>query len=416
VHPEDVDLWRENVRACIEEGKEHRIDFRIVRPDGMIRWVGAYGNTVRDDNGKPVQMLGVVIDITDRKTMENELRESEELYRRFFDSSPYALFIGGPFILNKPNPSAVRMFGASSEEMRLSRPEDFSPQFQPDGMLSSEKAAFYIEEALDGRPQFFEWRSRRKDGTEFDSEVSLIRVDRHGEPQLMTTIKDITERKKAEESLIASLHEKETLLQEIYHRTKNNMQVIASLLNLQASSSDSPEVVGIIEDSTNRIRTMALAHEKLYRGGNLSRINMKEYITELARLMLSGSESVSDRVNLRFDLQEIEMLIDLAVPCGLIINELLTNSLKHAFPQGRKGWIRLGLKSIGKNALELEVQDNGIGLPADFDVSDAPTLGIQLVRRIALHQLHGDISARVDNGLCWCIRFRNDLYTERVKE
>ena len=346
---------------------------------------------------------------------EAALRENEELYRRFFESSPYALFIGDPYTLENPNPSAMALFGCSAEELNSSRPEDFAPEFQPDGTLSHEKATWYIEEALAGRPQYFEWKTRRKDGTQFDSEVSLIRVDRHGEPQLMTTIRDVTERRRAQGNLIASLREKETLLQEIYHRTKNNMQVIASLLELQASSSGSPEVARIIEDSTSRIRTMSLAHEKLYSAKSLSRINMKEYISELAEHMRAGSELAPDQVDLRFDLREIEMLIDLAVPCGLIINELLSNSLKHAFPGERKGWIFLSLRRDEDGLIQIEIRDNGVGLPPGFDILDTTTLGIQLVRRIAGHQLRGEITAEEDNGLCWRLRFQDDLYSERVQ-
>ncbi len=418
IHPDDLSGFENHLRdlRSLPRGTIKTFEYRMRSANGDWHWFLSRDTVFKwTGNDKPLHILGTATDITEQKRTEAALRESEELYRRYFDSTPYALFLGDPYKLSNPNPSAKALFGCSAEELNSSRPEDFSPEFQPDGTPSREKATWYIEEALAGCPQFFEWKSRKRDGTQFDSEVSLIRVDQHDEPQLMTTIRDVTERKRAKENLIASLREKETLLQEIYHRTKNNMQVIASLLELQASSSGSPEVGRIIEDSTSRIRTMSLAHEKLYSAKSLSRINMKEYISELAEHIRAGSELAPDQVELRFDLREIEMLIDLAVPCGLIINELLSNSLKHAFPGGRKGWILLSLRRGEDGLIEIEIRDNGVGLPPGFDILDTTSLGVQLVRRIAGHQLRGEITSEENNGLCWCLRFRDDLYSERVQ-
>lgn len=224
----------------------------------------------------------------------------------------------------------------------------------------------------------------------------------------------ITGRKKAQEDLKASLREKETLLQEIYHRTKNNMQVISSFLELQALSSENKEVSRIIQDSTLRIRTMSLAHGMLYKGKSLSHINLKDYIVELVQLIAASGGPAAKKVQLRFDVEEINTLIDIAIPCGLVINELVSNSYKHAFPDGKEGEIAVELHRLGENRLELAVADNGIGLPSGFDIFKSPTLGVQLVVQIVHHQLHGTVQVESRGGVRWRIQFNSNLYQKRV--
>ncbi len=231
---------------------------------------------------------------------------------------------------------------------------------------------------------------------------------------IVLVFRDVTERKKYEQSLKSSLSQKEILLQELYHRTKNNMQVISSLLDLQAISSENEDVERIIRDSKTRIRTMSIAHEKLYKSKSLSQIDMKEYINELALLMMHSYGIKPDRIQLHCDIQDVKLLIDIAIPCGLLITELLSNSFKYAFPKNRTGRVDIVLRSKDSNSLELIVSDNGVGLPDEFDITKGTTLGIQLITQIVQHQLHGSYKIDSENGLCWIINFRNDIYTERV--
>ncbi|MFW5813777.1 MAG: PAS domain-containing sensor histidine kinase [Fibrobacterota bacterium] len=224
----------------------------------------------------------------------------------------------------------------------------------------------------------------------------------------------ITGRKKVQEDLKASLKEKETLLQEIYHRTKNNMQVISSFLELQALSSGNEEVSRIIQDSTLRIRTMSLAHEMLYKGKSLSSISLKDYLTELVGLVAASAGAAAKRVQLRFDIDDIDSLIDIAIPCGLVVNELVSNSFKHAFPDDREGIVTVELHGKDENRLELVIADNGVGLPPGLDIFKTATLGVQLVVQIVRHQLHGSIQVESEGGVKWRIQFNSNIYQKRV--
>ncbi|MFP4418380.1 MAG: PAS domain S-box protein [Chitinispirillaceae bacterium] len=417
MHPDDQERYAQHISrlAKLPDGAIAQFEYRMRAADGQWHWIMSRDTVfARDQQGRPTQILGTALDITRRKEAENALGESEERYRLFFETSPFALLVAKPYMLGNPNPSAREMFGCSAEELEHMPFWKLSPEKQPDGALSSEKAAYYIKEALSGRSQYFEWRHLRKDGSFFDAEVALTRVYLKGEPQIMATILDVTERKNAVDQLKASLREKETLLQEIYHRTKNNMMVISAVLQLQAASIDNPEVERIVGDSVTRIRAMSLAHEMLYKTKNLSRINMRDYLSGLANLLAGSSGLSPEQVKLHLHIEGIQLLIDLAVPCGLIVNELLQNSFKHAFPNGRRGNIEIGFIRADVHLLQMTVADDGIGLPPHFDIMKAPSLGVQLVRQIARHQLHAAIDVKSDHGLRWRISFREDLYAQRV--
>lgn len=226
--------------------------------------------------------------------------------------------------------------------------------------------------------------------------------------------RDITERKQAEVALQASLQQKTQLIQELYHRTKNNMQVVMSMLMLQAGYTDNKKVQGLLQESASRIQSMALVHEKLYQSQDLSSINLAEYIDDLAQLLSQTYQVTSNRITVVAETEPVRALIDIAVPCGLILNELLANALEHAFPDGRAGEIRIGLRRLGPGELMLEVADNGVGLPAGFDVRQAGAFGLQTIVAIVEYQLQGTVAFESKAGVTWRIRFRDDLYRERV--
>jgi two-component sensor histidine kinase len=160
---------------------------------------------------------------------------------------------------------------------------------------------------------------------------------------------------------------------------------------------------------------MSLAHDKLYTGKSFSRINMKEYITELVQFIERDSGIPPERVRVQLELEKLELLFDIAIPCGLIINELVANCFIHAFVGGRKGGITVSLHKSEMHLVELMVSDDGIGLPPGFDIMKPTTLGLQIVLHIASHQLHASITTKADQGLQWKIQFRDDLYSERVQ-
>lgn len=225
---------------------------------------------------------------------------------------------------------------------------------------------------------------------------------------------NFTDRKKAEEQLKKSLREKETLLQELYHRTKNNMQVIISMLQLQAVDNKNKEVKKALKATRNKIQAMALVHQKLYQSMDLSSVNMHEYIAELTELLLNSSIESTERISLVLDVEKISILIDTAIPCGLILNELIANSLNHAFPDNRQGEIKIRFFKKDEGNLQLEYADNGIGVPGSFDFRKHGGFGIRTAIKTIEFQLQGEITFETENGFACQIRFRDDLYTPRV--
>jgi two-component sensor histidine kinase len=219
---------------------------------------------------------------------------------------------------------------------------------------------------------------------------------------------------KEKELAKGSLREKETLLQEIYHRTKNNMQVICSLLSLQAKNVKDEQVLTILQETQNRIKSMALVHTKLYQSKDLSMINLKSYIEDLTSHLFKAYHIDTNKILLKRCTDDILVSIDSAVPCGLIINEIIVNTLKYAFPDDRKGEITIGLHSTDKGEVELRIADNGIGLPKEFDVKQSKSLGLQIVYGLAEDQLSGKIELNRENGLEFLITFKEQDFKKRV--
>ncbi|MBW1917708.1 MAG: PAS domain S-box protein [Deltaproteobacteria bacterium] len=222
---------------------------------------------------------------------------------------------------------------------------------------------------------------------------------------LMAGMWRIIQRQQAEELIKASLREKEVLLKEIHHRVKNNMQIISSLLKLQAGYADDPKVCEVIQDSQNRIKIMALVHELLYQSPDLARIDLPSYIKTLVEGLYQTYRADSTKIALKLAVEDVHLGVDIAIPCGLIINELVSNSLKYAFPDHKKGEINLSLHSMGDQKLELIIRDNGVGLPEDFDFNKAESLGLHLVHILIEEQLQGKIRLNRTGGTEFIIEF-----------
>jgi len=211
----------------------------------------------------------------------------------------------------------------------------------------------------------------------------------------------------------AALREKEILLREIHHRVKNNMQILSSLIRLQARQADSEQLKGVLSESEARIRSMALLHEKLYQSDSLSEIEMDSYLKTLAGEILRMNSGTGSSIDLQLDIDDIRLGIDTALPCGLIVTELVTNSLKYAFPDARQGVIRVGVTRADGGEYSLVVQDNGVGIPPGFDPSSCDTLGMRLVTMLTA-QLNGTVQTSGSGGTRTELKFKESHYKQRI--
>jgi len=254
----------------------------------------------------------------------------------------------------------------------------------------------------DGQPMIVECSLTRQDGKTIPV---LISGSRMPDEMVILNIMDISDRKKSEDQLQRSLHEKEILLREVHHRVKNNMQVISGLIELQSAQISDPETHRLFQESYERIKTMALIHESLYRSDDFARIDFSLYLDKLISYLLSSYGRTRDEISVDIRLQVIHMNMDIAVPCGLIANELISNSLKHGFPNGRRGTISIRLENAGEKECEFIVSDDGIGFPPGLDFRNTPSFGLQLINGLAAHQMRGTVEFRMGTGTTFVIRF-----------
>jgi len=297
------------------------------------------------------------------------------------------------------SPQIEALLGFSQEEW-MSDPVLWFRQLHPDDRaLWNEE---FARGCAAGGPFRAECRFLTKTGEVVwvHGEARLI-PDESGQPVLLQGVAfDITETKKAAEIVKSSLREKELLLKEIHHRVKNNLQITSSLLRLQAAKIPDAAVRQVLRESQDRIRSMALVHEMLYRSQDLARVDFPQYVRALVP-QLFRSYNPGGRIRYRVEIDEIVFGVDLAVPCGLIINELVANALKHAFPGDRRGEICVRMR-LEQDRYRLSVEDDGIGFPAGLDVSQTGTLGLQLVRTLT-EQIGGRLQEKTGQGTAFVI-------------
>jgi len=376
----------------LNTGKINTIEHIHYMGYGEKRYVTVSTSPIKDESGRVINVIHVVRDITQSKRVEESLAKSEMKYRTLFeDAGDYILVISlhdanRPVIIDANN-SALTHHGYTREEMigkaiwELDAPGIFEKNIE---IVHKMKKP--------GDSCFFETVHVRKDGSTFQAEVLARLLQIGNEPPFVLSIeRDITKRKLAEEKIQASLKEKEILLREIHHRVKNNMQVISSLLGLASGTIADKKYADMFRESQNRINSMSLVHENLYLSRDLAKIDFNKYIKDLATGLFQSHGANSGIIELNLNIENISLGIDQAIPCGLIINELITNSLKHAFPQGRKGEIKISARYNNENMIEIVVSDNGIGIPTDVDIRNTRSLGLHLVTILAENQLHGKI-------------------------
>lgn len=376
--------------------RDVRVDTHTMADE--IEILGGAFNEMAENIG--ILHSGLEQEIRDRRQAEKALRESERKFQQMAELLPQPIFeTDADGRMTFANRAAFAAFGYTAD--------DLARGFSVLDMVSSGdrvRAAQNVRRVLEGNQGGGnEYQMQRRDGTEFPALVTTAAILAEQRPAGMRGIVvDITEQKHAAGVLQQAVHEKEILLKEVHHRVKNNLQIISSLLNLQAEALNDPRDRALFMESETRVRSMALIHERLYKSEDFTRVEFREYIESLVVSLFHsfGHGGVTYHV----DVEEIRLPIDVAIPCGLIVNELITNALKHAFPGGRLGHIEVALHPESDTRFVLEVKDNGIGLPDDLQPSEAKSLGLHLVS-ILTRQLQGALEIRRGEGTLFRVHF-----------
>ncbi len=523
-------IFKEELARGIPAFQGRRVEVPALHADGHEFPVELA--VLRIEQSASVFFAGFARDLTERKRVEKALRAKEESYRLLFESSRDALMTLAPpsWRFTSANRATLELFGvASKAAFTALGPWELSPQRQPDGRPSAEKAQDMIATAMREGKNFFEWEHQRLDGRPFPANVLLTRMDLGGDVFLQATVRDITERRNQEralreseerfksilenvvemffiadgslhaeylsprcadicgytseemlarptlwsetihpedktavlrqadaqlrsgaksahefrilrkdgsarwvravanpkmgadgklqrvygtvtditefESLRSSLNEKEVLLKEIHHRVKNNLQIVISLMRLESRAFSEERVRAALKDLETRIRAMALVHEHLYHSSDLAKIGFKDYVKGLCQELFRTYRADGGRIALEIDAEAVALDIERAIPCGLIINELLTNAIKYAYPGKRTGLLRVAIRNTSDHQVEIVVSDDGIGIPDTLDIRRSQTLGLQLVTTLVENQLKGKVELERAGGTRFSIHF-----------
>ncbi|HEX2531264.1 MAG TPA: PAS domain S-box protein [Burkholderiaceae bacterium] len=397
-HPDDLEIDLEKTKQLLDgEIRSYQMEKRYLRKDGSVVFTLLTRSVLRDANGQPLNFIAQIQDITQRKEAEERVAT---LNRRLaiateagnigvweWDVVSNALWWDERMAaLYKLPPTETRQHYDMWRE-RV-HPDDIARVEHELAEVVSNKAEWMTEFRTiwpDGRVRVI-----RANG--------IVTRDPAGRALRMTGVNlDITDSRQKEDAIRAALQEKETLLKELYHRVKNNLQVVASLFNLQARAAPGDAVRAALGDAADRVRAMTLVHEKLYQSGNLSSIALDEYISDLCIRLGNAAAAGQHGIALVTDAEPVDVGLELAIPLGLILNELISNSLKHGFPADRPGRITVRLKRQGENTMLLTVSDDGVGLPPGFNLTSSRTLGLKLVTALTA-QLDGDFSIETRKG------------------
>lgn len=352
-----------------------------LRRDGSEFPVEIGLNPIETEDGPMV--LSAIVDISARKHLE-------ERFRRVVESAPNAMvMISARGTIEMVNTQAERLFGYSRAEMLGERIEMLVPErfrHHHPAMRDSFFSDPLSRPMGAGRDLF----GRRKDGSEFAVEIGLNPIETEQGSMVLSAIVDISDRKQKEEKIQNALKEKDILLGEIHHRVKNNLQIIHSLLDLQCNNIDDPSVLQMLKDSQNRIRSMAVIHQTLYQSNDFAAVDLSNVIGLITSSLLTSFGVLDGRITLTIAANEMPLSINKAIPCGLIINELVTNALKHAFPSPNEGVISITLEEAA-GEVTLVVEDNGVGISETVNLALSATLGLQLVNLLA-DQIGGELT------------------------
>ncbi|MDO9577400.1 MAG: PAS domain S-box protein [Candidatus Cloacimonadales bacterium] len=388
-------FFLDKITLCLSAQEMVSFDYQL-DINGVAYWFGGCVTPLSQDT-----VLFIGRDITDEKISMQKLIESEEKYRNLVEAIEE-----GMTIVDKDmnfvfvNNAACKIYGYSKQEMLKMNVLDIVPAEYRELISAQHKIR------LHGESTTYENWNKRKDG-----ELRLMKISasplklENGAVNTISLFSDVTEMREAEEKIKASLREKEVLLQEVYHRVKNNMQIISSMLKLQSRYINKENAIEVFKNSQNRVKSMSLIHEKLYRSNDLSRIDINDYLESLLKQLFISYHANLHGIIYQVECENINLNINTAIPCGLIVNELVTNAMKHAFRNREDGIIFIKLQKIPNELFRLEVGNNGSDFSPEFKLENAPSFGLQLVD-ILRSQLHAEFRLDHTNGVNFIFIFK----------
>jgi len=416
VHPDDQELvWGNLKKRLVGLDIPPHYQFKGISKDGRTKILDIFASKTEFE-GKPA-IQGFLIDITDQVEAQENIKKRTKFIETILNNLPLGIAVneinsGKSTFINK---EFQEISGWTKEKIPNMRKFFKKALNNPKhGKSISNKIKSDIK---DKKPENLFWDSIELELKTGDKKyLSTKTIPLYDQDLIILTVQDITERITADKQIQSSLKEKEILLREIHHRVKNNLQTISSLLDLQAESIKDPMALEAFRSSQSRIRSMALIHERLYKSKDLSRIKAQEYLINLIDYLEATYDSQADNIKLKTNVQNIMLNVDTAIPCGLIINELVSNSMKYAFPGKQAGTIEVSLLVSSNNIISLCVKDDGIGIPADITIENSASLGLQLVHLLA-KQIYGTLKTERKNGTRVEIMFpKSTLFEEIIDE
>ncbi len=409
-HPDDMPEMTRQLQEAMDGTHAFDVEHRVVWPDGTVRWLASRGFHVRDQDGKPTKIHGLGFDITDRKLAALQIQESERQFRELADAMPQIVwrsFASGE--VDYCNARWYQYSGVSIEESKAAGWEDV---MHPEDLPKCRETA--MRGFASGQPFDIEFRLRRASDGEYRWHLARSVPSRDSQGNLLRwfgAATDIHEQKLAKEQLVRSLAEKNILFKEMHHRVKNNLQVISSLLRMQSELLKDQSAAAVLKESHQRVLSMALIHEQLYSNEAVSQINFTDFTERLVNELFQSYSADKGRVTCRLDTSPVHLLIDQAIPLGLILNELVTNAFKYAYPAETTGEVVISLHATPKRRVILTVSDEGVGLPDKFDWSGSKSMGLPIVELLT-QQLGGTLTIRTKPGAAFTVEF--PLETEKA--
>ncbi|MEI7812966.1 MAG: PAS domain S-box protein [Ignavibacteria bacterium] len=397
VHPKDKQMMNEYFEQIIIKHENFDKDYRILRPnDSTILWMHGRGAVTYNDQGIPLKMVGTIEDITDKKLARKSINDLAEQYKVLSNTSMdgyYLVDMSGKIL--DVNDSYLKVLGYSREEFLTLSVADI------EALENQEIIENRIRKIIAQGYDRFESKHRRKDGTIVEVENSVTLMP-HAE-RIACFMRDITEKKEAEEKLRNVAKERDVLLHELQHRIKNNLTALSNLLAISQEGLSEQKAKDIFTETQNRIRTMTRIYENLYNSAHPDSIELDSYITDLAGALVKTYSLSPEKVELVTNLEKVIIDSKRASALGLILNELLSNAMKYAFGRSEQGIIEIELKQNNDNVI-LKVADNGISLPAEYDFEKAESIGLKLVMLLT-EQINGQVILSNNNGLSVEISF-----------